>query len=276
MKLAILGKGGTGKSSMSWLIAKYLSESKKVQTLAIDGDHNMDLASCLGVDTEAVKFFKDFNTDFRELAGMPQIGMWKQYFNHKPVDFSYPDNSKIQKYITKISPKLDLIVEGLGDEDLMLSNKCSHALSAPIKYMMPTLTLVDDSWVVFDSVAGSDMLNYGIYFGFDVLCCVVEGHTNSIKVAQQLKILTDKQGLMLNFILNKYNPENVLIKDFEQKYQEFIIGKVPSDLAIVDYDYLKIDPVTISNLGRIIDKIENMPKVESPYLKLKVFEEAKS
>jgi CO dehydrogenase maturation factor len=276
MKLAILGKGGSGKSSVSWLIVNYLSIDKNYQTLAIDGDHNMDLASCLGVDADKTKFFKDFNSEFRRLAGMKEVGMWKEYFDHDAVQFSYPNNSQFTRYITKVNPKLDLIVAGLGDEDLMLSNKCSHALSAPLKYMMPTLELQQDSWIVLDSVAGSDMLNYGLYFGFDVLCVVVEGHINSIKVAKQLKVLTDKQGLKLHFILNKYNPENKLIQEFETENKDWIIGQIPLDMGVLEYDYTRINKTTKDALNSVIANVSKLPRVKDAYENLKQFELAKS
>jgi CO dehydrogenase maturation factor len=47
MKIVVMGKGGSGKSSLSWLLSKYISKSKKV--VAIDADHNMDLTSNLGI-----------------------------------------------------------------------------------------------------------------------------------------------------------------------------------------------------------------------------------
>lgn len=274
MKIAILGKGGSGKSSTSWLLAKHLSNTKNIQTLAIDSDHNMDLTSCLSVDSEKVPFLKDFNSEFRTIANMPQLGMWKQYFEVKAVDFCYPNDPKLAKYIVKVNTYLDLIVAGLGDQNLMLTNKCSHALSAPVKYMMPTLTL-NNSWIVLDSVAGSDMLNYGIYFGFDVLCCVVEGHINSIKVANQLKNLANKQGLKMHFILNKYNSSNQLIQEFELENKELVVGKISSDLAILDYSWDKIRQETLQELETIIQNISKIPKPIDSYQKLKAFELAK-
>jgi CO dehydrogenase maturation factor len=275
MKIAILGKGGSGKSSISWLIANYLSQDKHYQTLAIDGDHNMDLTSCLGVNIDINKFFKDFNSEFRSIAHMQPISMWKEYFKQDSVKFKYPNDTRLDNYITQVNPNLDLIVIGLGDEDLMLSNKCSHALSAPLKYVLPTLELGPNSWIVLDSVAGSDMLNYGLYFGFDVLCVVVEGHINSIKVAKQLKTLTDKQGLKLHFILNKYNKDNQLIQDFRDEYKDLIIGQIPVDLNILDYNYQSISIPTKDCLSQLINNISNIPTTTGSYQRLRTFEEAK-
>ncbi|MDR0607093.1 MAG: hypothetical protein LBG52_01785 [Candidatus Peribacteria bacterium] len=47
MKIAIVGKGGAGKSSISRLITQYLLHQNK-QVCAIDSDHNMDFMDTLG------------------------------------------------------------------------------------------------------------------------------------------------------------------------------------------------------------------------------------
>mgnify|MGYP003893631969 CR=1 FL=1 len=54
MKIAFIGKGGSGKSTVSWLATQMLvSEGRKV--LAIDADHNMDLVSLLGKQCEQLR-----------------------------------------------------------------------------------------------------------------------------------------------------------------------------------------------------------------------------
>jgi CO dehydrogenase maturation factor len=280
MKIAVVGKGGSGKSSISWLLSNYLAKDANQQTLAIDSDHNMDLATNLGIEPSNVNHFKDFNKKFRQLSGMPEKGMWKEYFNHPQLEFNYPKDSKISEYITKINEKLDIIVVGLGDEQVMENIICSHGLSAPIKYMIPTLKLEKDTWVVLDSVAGSDMINYGLYFGFDVLICVVESHTNSLKVANQLQYLLKKQGLTLHFIVNKFDSETLDdypdFKNFIETNKDLILGYLPLDIEIIKYKYDKISDQTKKELQNIIKKIKGISPMENSYNKLKTFELAKN
>ena len=53
MKLAVAGKGGSGKTSISGTMARLLARSGR-RVLAIDGDSNPNLALTLGIDAEGM------------------------------------------------------------------------------------------------------------------------------------------------------------------------------------------------------------------------------
>lgn len=53
MKLAIAGKGGSGKTSISGTMARLLARSGH-RVLAIDGDSNPNLALTLGISAERI------------------------------------------------------------------------------------------------------------------------------------------------------------------------------------------------------------------------------
>lgn len=42
MKIAFVGKGGSGKSTVTWLFASHLAKNSSA-VLAIDADYNLDL-----------------------------------------------------------------------------------------------------------------------------------------------------------------------------------------------------------------------------------------
>jgi CO dehydrogenase maturation factor len=270
MKFAVLGKGGSGKSSISWLLSSHLSSGCNIRTLAIDGDHNMDLTTNLNVDESNIKYFKDFNPKFRSLANMPQKGMWKEYFNSNRVDFKYPNDSNWSEYITTVNKNLDLLVIGLGDQDLMNYNVCSHGVSAPLKYMLPSITLDPNTAIIYDSVAGVDMLNYGMYFGFDLILIVVEPHKNSIKVAQQISSLATIQNLPWKYVINKDN-SSPIIDEFIQANCEYILARISKDQAIEDYDYSKCSVINTEELDKIVG-YKTPDTLANPFERLKQFE----
>jgi CO dehydrogenase nickel-insertion accessory protein CooC1 len=52
MIIGVLGKGGSGKSTVSTNLVKFLASKKEHTVLAIDADHNMDITYNLGVTEE--------------------------------------------------------------------------------------------------------------------------------------------------------------------------------------------------------------------------------
>lgn len=286
MKIAILGKGGTGKSTVSWLLSSHLASNKKNNILAIDADHNMDLTSSLGIEiTETDKFFHKSNKTFKDLMQIPEGQRWQFQFEPEYegpywIKFNYkPASDFLSKYIFKLRPNLDLLVTGLGEEDIMYTGMCSHGLSSPFKYLIPRLEMNENCFLVMDSVAGTDMVNYGLYFGFDVVIIVVEGHINSIKVARQLDQVLEKQGTKAYFILNKFNSKNEQITNFisENTVKNRILGEIPIDNEIMNYNYKKISSKTKENLDLILNKIKALPKVSTGGLELlKQFEAKKT
>lgn len=54
MKLAVAGKGGSGKTSISGTMARLLARSGR-QVLAIDGDSNPNLALTLGISPDSIE-----------------------------------------------------------------------------------------------------------------------------------------------------------------------------------------------------------------------------
>ena len=70
MKLAIAGKGGSGKTSISGTMARLLARDG-YRVLAIDGDSNPNLALTLGMDADRMN---DFPTLPRDLLYRSESG----------------------------------------------------------------------------------------------------------------------------------------------------------------------------------------------------------
>lgn len=65
MKLAVAGKGGAGKTSLSGTMARVLARSGH-RVLAIDGDSNPNLALTLGVPAEQMDAIPTLTRDLLE------------------------------------------------------------------------------------------------------------------------------------------------------------------------------------------------------------------
>jgi CO dehydrogenase maturation factor len=261
MKIAFVGKGGSGKSSTSWLAIKTLEKMGSI-VLAIDADHNMDLTSNLGLDPDNTILMHKTEREFMEHVGVLEEGKVSSVLSKDPTTLpiftTTPQDVYTSTITTKVSGKISLINIGLGSPDVMYSGKCAHGLSGPLKYYLGLLEEEDD-FVVIDSVAGADMLNYGLYAGIDAVIGVVEPHRNSIKVFEQIQDICRKSLIPCFALVNKPS-DNDFYKDFVSKNSKLILGEIPFDNGIMSYDYTKIEEETKKKMTIILEKIKQLKK----------------
>lgn len=261
MKIAFVGKGGSGKSSVSWLAVKTL-EDMGSSVLAIDADHNMDLTSNLGLDPDVTPLMHTTEKAFMEIIGMTReeklSSVVTKEENSLPSFTTNPQDTYTSSIATKLSDHLSVINIGLGSPDVMFSTKCAHGLSGPLKYYLGLLDEKDD-FVVIDSVAGADMLNYGLYAGIDAVIGVVEPHRNSIKVFEQIQNICRKSLIPCFAVVNK-PAENNFYKDFISMNNEKILGEIPFDENVMNYDYAKVKDETKKSMVVVIEKTKQLRK----------------
>ncbi len=259
MKLAIVGKGGSGKSTISWLMAKTLADMEH-RVLAIDADHNMDLTSNLGLDYETLPQMQKTDKEFFEAVGYEEGKPYTSILDNEniPSFFMHPKDAYTASITTSIAENISLINVGLGDPDVMHRGKCAHGLSGPLKYYLGFLDEGND-WVVIDSVAGVDMINYGLYSGVDAILVVVEPHRNSIKVMEQIVDLCRKTMTPCYIVVNK-PVRNEFYRFIADTYKEKIIGEVPVDAGFTHYDYSKLAEATKEKAKAIVTTISAFKK----------------
>ena len=259
MKIAFVGKGGSGKSSLSWLAIKTL-ENLGSSVLAIDADHNMDLTSNLNVDPEKTPLMHKTEKEFMESVGLcndPNCSKHKTLSEGDLPTFSI-DDDYTRSITYPVSDRISLINIGLGSPDVLFTSICSHGLSGPLKYYLGLLD-AKDSWVVIDSVAGADMLNYGLYAGIDAVIGVVEPHRNSVKVFEQIQNICRKTMIPCCAIINKPT-DNDFYTNFLKQYKDIILGEIPLDEAILNYNYENVAVTTKDAMKAVIEKTKTLRK----------------
>lgn len=261
MKIAFVGKGGSGKSSISWLAVKTLEDTGST-VLAIDADHNMDLTSNLGLNPETTPLMHATEKEFMEHVGVVEEGKVSTLL-HKdestlPSFTIDPQDPYTASIATPVSDTVSLINIGLGAPDVMFSGKCAHGLSGPLKYYLGLLD-ENDGFVVVDSVAGADMLNYGLYAGIDAVIGVVEPHRNSVKVFEQIQDICRKSLIPCFAVVNKPS-DNDFYKDFVEKNSSKILGEIPFDENVMNYDYSKVASGTKQAMISVLEKVKQLRK----------------
>lgn len=261
MKIAFVGKGGSGKSSTSWLAVKIL-EDMDVSVLAIDADHNMDLTGNLGLNPEETPLMHKTDKAFMEAVGLAEDKQWSRIVTERernlPTFTLNPEDDYTKSISVKLSEKCSVINLGLGSPDVLFSDKCAHGLSGPLKYYLGLLDEKDD-FVVIDSVAGADMLNYGLYAGIDAVIGVVEPHRNSIKVFEQIQDICRKTMIPCYAVINKPT-NNDFYLSFIEKYKESILGEIPFDQNIMAYNFSSLQQATKDAMKSILEKVKTLTK----------------
>ena len=217
----------------------------------------MDLTSNLGLDPEKVVLMHKTNQEFMAEVGLLEDKKWSRIATEEDRVLPEFTLDPIDKYtnsiITKLSDNLSLINVGLGSEDVLFEDRCAHGLSGPLKYYLALLN-EKDAWVVIDSVAGTDMLNFGLYAGIDVVIGVVEPHRNSVKVFEQINVLCKKTRIPCFAIVNK-PAENEFYDYIQENFGDIVLGEIPYDEKVLSYDYQALKDKTKEEMNKIISKL---------------------
>lgn len=209
MKIGIVGKGGSGKSTLSWLIARSLAASGR-KVLALDADQNADLAHNLGVeDASSLPWLNGAEAEIYGRFGLPLSAPILDALDlpNAPRFTLEPKDPLIERYAREVAPGIHLIATGHHREESLWSGRCSHAYMKPAKIMLAYLDAPGDWDVVVDSPAGTDMATYGLHLGLDALVCAVEATRNSQEVARQVSKVAAAFGVPCFTVWTKASPE---------------------------------------------------------------------
>jgi CO dehydrogenase maturation factor len=252
MKIAITGKGGVGKTTISALLSHiYASEGKKV--IAVDADPDANLASALGIPAEDVE-------KLRPIAELTDL--IEERTGAKPGSSGG---------IFKINPKVDDIPEGFGykfdNTTLLIMGKSKFAASgcycpehALLRRLLKHLIIDRDEVVIVDMEAGIEHLTRGTTEGVDAFIVVVEPGQRSIQTAETVKNLAEGLGIKKVYVVGN--------KVRNEKDEEFIknnlgntvyLGKMSFNESIMESDIQGLPSFKSSQ--QCIDEANNIKTV---------------
>lgn len=260
MILGFLGKGGSGKSSVSTQVTLWLQKSNK-EVLAIDADHNMDLAYNI-LNGRVPNDMPYFGSSIQDMGKYVELDTGEKYdqafLKNTPKRFTLnPIDIITQKY-SQLNNGIRVMSAGPQTNTVLYGQSCSHSLTTPLKIYLPLLELNENEYVTVDEKAGADGVSTGIVTGIDVGIIVCEPALHSIKTAKQIAELMDFYDTPYVFVANKI--QNSEDKDFIVK----TLGKEPV-CYLLESNNIKRNPSTIvsewsDEIQIIISQAEEMNK----------------
>lgn len=231
--IALAGKGGTGKTTVSAMIIKYLINKGEIPILAIDADPSANLNMVLGVDLEytvggiregMLQQVKESQNVGGAARGSIAGGMSK----HDYLDYEI-HNSLIE------SEKFDLIAMGRSE-----GPGCYCAVNHNLRDILDKLS-DNYPYVVMDNEAGMEHLSRRTTQDVDHLF-IVSGPTqrglsaanNIVELRDELEINIKNSYFILNRVPGEIPPP---LQETIDKLDVSFLGPVPMDQNVMEYDF---------------------------------------
>ncbi len=220
MKLAITGKGGVGKTTLSSTLARlYADEGRTVLAADVDPDANLGLA--LGLTQEEV----DAIIPISKMRGLAEertgaTGAGK-FYKLNPYVADIPDI-----YAKEING-VKLLVMGTVDVG---GTGCVCPEHVMLKAILSSLTYRKNDVVIMDMEAGLEHLGRGTAANMDQFIVVIEPGARSVQTYRNVKRLASDLGVrQVRVVANKVRDE---------KDEEFIRNSIPAEdlLGMIHYN----------------------------------------
>ena len=216
MKIAFVGKGGSGKTTLSSLFVAYLAEAG-APVLAIDADINQHLAVALGATEEQALAWPTLGDNMALIkeylrGDNPRITDAAEMIKTTPpgrgsrLVTPFEDNPVTDACFRQLGD-VRLGVTGQFDED-DLGVSCYHSKVGAAELLLNHMVDGDGEYVVMDMTAGADAFASGLFTRFDVTFLVCEPTVRSVGVYKQYADYARDFGVRLVVVGNKVTDED--------------------------------------------------------------------
>ena len=243
-KIAVSGKGGTGKTTISGLIIGYLLRKGKSPILAVDADANANLNEVLGV-----KYQKTIGGVREELRTEVPEGMTKDIWFEM----------KAQEALVE-TKDYDLLIMGRPE-----GPGCYCVANSLARHYIDVITK-NYQYTVIDNEAGMEHFSRLTTQDVDLLLIVSDSSVRGLQAARRILDLIDeinlsisKSAVLISQVRDGIDPA---LKEEAERLQLEITGSIPFDENIAQLD-LKGKPTynlpqsspAVRKLGSVLDTL---------------------
>lgn len=224
--IAVAGKGGVGKTTLTGLIIQYLGEKGKGPILAVDADANSNLNEVLGVKVDATLGDVREEVARSEMAKDNPIpaGMTKaDYMEFKFDDALVEDND------------FDLLVMGRTQ-----GKGCYCFVNGLLQAQLQRLEK-NYPYIIVDNEAGMEHISRGVLPSMQTAILVSDCSRRGVQAVGRIAKLIEECDMhprQIGLIINRA-PGGVLNEGTKQEIENqglHLLGVVPQDETVFEYD----------------------------------------
>ncbi|MER6572533.1 ATP-binding protein [Streptomyces sp. NPDC001093] len=219
MRVAFVGKGGSGKTTLSALFSRHLAHSG-APVVAIDGDINQHLAYALGLGEDEVFAAPPLSARTNEIkeylrGSNPRIPSLEAMAKTTPPGrgsrlLRLLGDDEIHGHHVQEVGAVPLMVTGaFAESDLGVA--CYHSKLGAVELYLNHLVDGPGEYVVVDMTAGADAFASGLFTRFDMTFLVVEPTRKSLSVYRQYRDHAAEFGIPVAVVGNKVTGEDDLL-----------------------------------------------------------------
>ena len=248
MKLAIAGKGGSGKTSISGTLARLIARDGHT-VLAIDGDTNPNLALTLGIPADRIN----------DLPVLPS-GLLERTDDGLELKSSLAELRSTHSVEGPDGVTL-LVMAHPHEEDA--GTGCYCGMHATVRELIESATDADADVTLLDTEASPEHLTRGTAKYADLMLTIVEPYYKSLETGRRMAELARGLGLKrVLLVANKVRDDNELaaVEEFAGKHELEIAAVVPYDEKLLEAERAEAAPLDFAPDAPAIQAIASIAR----------------
>ena len=211
MKVAFVGKGGSGKTTLAALFSRYAAEQGR-PVLAIDADINQHLATAIGMSPAEAGSLPPMGLEINRIKEHLRGDNPRILSDSAMIKTTPPGRGSRLLTLGASNPIFDHFVRRKGDIQLMavgpfdegdIGTRCYHSKTGSVELLLNHLIDDERSCVVVDMTAGADAFASGLFTRFDLTVLVVEPTLRSLCVYDQYRSYARDHNVTIRVMANK-------------------------------------------------------------------------
>jgi len=248
LKLAIAGKGGVGKTTLTAVLARRLASADR-SVIAVDADPDGNLASAMGIAESELP---------TPIAQMRELILDRTDAKDEGAGLIFKLNPKVDDLPGQFSVLVGGVrVLALGTVETG-GKGCLCPEGAVLKALMQHLLLRVDDDVILDMEAGLEHMGRASATGVDAIITVIEPGMRSVQTASRILKLAADIGIQRSFVVMnqlRYAGDRDLLEDALDG--QIVLGALPycEKVARADLEGRSADEIDDTDFSEAVDQV---------------------